>query len=79
MKRWNSHREIRNFFGENKPVTMDEFEDFWGDLSASDQVYFMAASLETQQPRKDYGETYKEFWEGLSEAEQNAIIYNSGY
>lgn len=85
MKRgWSSQQEMMDFFGENKPVTVEEFTDFWCTLNASEQIYFMAAPLEVQPENKFskiaeyFGCTIHElyvFWHGLSEAEQNQFIH----
>lgn len=83
-RRWTSHQEMIDFLGENKPVTAEEFSDFWSTLTAAEQMYFMAAPLNVQPENKyskiaEYlGCTIHElyiFWDGLSESEKAQFIY----
>ena len=84
-KRWNSHHELSQYFGtEERPVSQEEFIEFWDSLSAADQMYFMAAPLSGIETRfglltehmgfKPVTEIF-EFWTSLHADKKNEIAH----
>ena len=41
----NSIKDLKNYFGENKPVATTEMMEFWKSLTDAEKVYFKNAQL----------------------------------
>jgi len=76
---------MREYFSsDERPVSFYEFSEFWDNLEASEQLYFMAADLCEAKYNmfEDIADFLKcsvtelhDFWHGLTEAEKDQILY----